>query len=134
MTDVLLALSIQLQHFTLLWQLSNKLHGAKSFFRSHSTSQEIPCLLWNPKVHYYVHKTLPMNPALWVKLSQSTASHTISLRSILILTSNLHLGLRSHSFPFDFLTKIWYVFFISPMHPTCPDHLILLVMPKTLKV
>jgi hypothetical protein len=29
---------------------------------SHSACQEIPQLLWNPKVHHHVHKNLPMDP------------------------------------------------------------------------
>jgi hypothetical protein len=43
-----------------------QLHGAESFSKiySHSVSREVPVLLWNPKVHYCVHKTPSLVPTL----------------------------------------------------------------------
>jgi len=81
---------------------------------SHSANQEIPFLLWNLKVLYSVHKTLPMVLS-WARWIQSTQSHSIFLISILI-SSHLHLDLPSGLFPSSFPTKILYAFLISPMH------------------
>jgi hypothetical protein len=52
-------------------------------------------------------------------------SHPISVRSIFMLPSHLHLGLQSGLFPSGILTKILYALPISPMSATCPTNLIL---------
>jgi len=63
----------------------------------------------------------------WARWIQSSPSHLISLTSILILSSQLHLCLSSDLFHLDFSTKNWYIFLIclacymsSPYHgPWC---------------
>jgi hypothetical protein len=90
---------------------------------SRSASQEIPCLIWNPKVHY-VHKNGPLVPIL----SQMYPVHTlqlISLRSNLILSSHLQLDFLSSFFPSGPPTKILCAFRISPVRATRPDHIII---------
>jgi hypothetical protein len=57
---------------------------------------------------------------------QSTQPHPISLRSILILSSYIRLGLLPSVFPFGFPIKILYAFLFSSIRATCPAHLILL--------
>jgi hypothetical protein len=57
---------------------------------------------------------------------QSMPPHPISVRYILILSTHLRLGLPSGLFPSGFLTNILYAFLFSPVHTTCPAHLILI--------
>jgi hypothetical protein len=66
---------------------------------SHSANQEIPRLLWHSKVYYRVHRGPPTVPILSHR--QSNNSYPISLRSILILSSCLRIGLPS-ALPFRF--------------------------------
>jgi len=94
---------------------------AKSF----SASQEIPRILWNPKVHYRIHKCPPPVPIL-SQLDPVHTPHPTSWRSLLIQSSHLRLGLPSSLFPSGFPTKTLYTPFLSPIRATCPAHLIIL--------
>jgi hypothetical protein len=97
--------------------LYSNLHGWISFLKIVLKSLH--------KVHYYVQKAYH-----WflyrARCFQPTPSYPTSLRSILILSSHLHLGLTSGVFLSDYPIKLLYAFLISPMCATWPAHLILL--------
>jgi hypothetical protein len=77
-----------------------------------AATQELPSISWKPKVQYRVHKSPRQVPIL----SHINPIHTIPsyLRSILILSRHLRLGLPSGLFPSGFLINILYAFLFSP--------------------
>jgi hypothetical protein len=79
-----------------------------------AATQELPRILWNPKVCYHVHKKSPPTGSLSRARSiRFIPPYPISLRSILIAT-HWGLGLPSGLFPSGFPTNILHVFCSSP--------------------
>ena len=91
-----------------------------------SANQEIPRILWNPKVHTAFtsarHLSLSSSRSI-----QSMSPQPTSWISILILSSHLRLGLPRGLFLSGFPTKTLYTLLLSSykLHSTPPPNLIL---------
>jgi hypothetical protein len=79
---------------------------AKSLSESNSLSAatEITRNLWNPKVHYRIHKSL-LPFSILSQTNQFQVLHPNTLRPVSVLSCHLRLGLPSGLFPSLFVTK-----------------------------
>jgi len=87
--------------------------------------QEMVHFLRSPKFHCRFHKSPPHVNILSIWI-QSTTSHTIPLRSILILFSHKRLRLQSRLILSGFPFKMLHAFLVFPMRVTYPAHFTLL--------
>ena len=90
-----------------------------------SASQEVPGILWNPKVHYRIKSARHLSLS-WARSIRSILPHPTSWRSILILSSHLRWGLLSGLFPSGFPTKTLHKYLLYPYVLHAPTHLIIL--------
>ena len=91
-----------------------------------SAGQEIPRILWNPKVHYRVYECPPPVPILsQLDPVHAPTSHFLKIHLNIMLRYTPQPSKWSLSFRFPHQDPE-YTSLLSPIHATCPAHLILL--------
>jgi hypothetical protein len=90
-----------------------------------AATQELLSILWNPKIHYRVHKIPPPVPIL-SQINPVHATPSYLSKFYLMLSTHLSLGRPSGLFSSGFPTIILYAVLFSPIRAMCTVHLILL--------
>jgi len=84
-----------------------------------STSQELPLILWNPKIHCRIYKCpLPVPILSQIDPVHTSTSHSLKIPLNIILPST-H-GSSKCSFPSGFPTQTLYTPLLFPIRATCP--------------
>ena len=87
-----------------------------------AANQEIPRILWNPKVHYRTHKRCHLSLS-WANSIQSPQPLPTSWRSILILSPSTSWSPQwSLSLRFPHQTPVHTSLFLHTCHIPCPSH------------
>jgi hypothetical protein len=104
-------------------ELNNSLEQSPSWEpNSSSPSQEIPRVLWNPKVHYRIHNLPPHVPILSQINPVHAPSHFLRIHFNIILPSTPKCS--KWSFSSDLPTKTLYAPHLSSIRVTRTAHLI----------
>ena len=88
-----------------------------------SASQEIPRIIWNPKVHYRAYKSPPPVPILSQSIQSTSPFHFLNMHINIILPSKA--GTSKWSPPLRSPYQSPVCPSPLPTHATCPPHLII---------
>ena len=99
-----------------------------------SASQEIPRILWNPKVHYCIHRSLPPVPILsHLDPFHASTSHMLKIHFNIILPSTSGASKRSHSPRFSHQNPVYTYRLLRTCYMPRPSHSFRFNHPKNIE-